>query len=119
MTDIINKNAIETPNPRSSNVILLDTTGTPLEASYPNGVYAQLTYSASDVSSSPSLSSGSILDNTAYQDTPFNAQVDVTTSAAQITANAKKGWVTLTIDQILLMLFMLVLLVFQQQLELS
>jgi len=100
MTDIINKNVIETPNPRSSNVILLDTTGTSLETSYPNGVYAQLTYSASDVSSSPSLSSGSILENTAYQDTPFSAQLSSVSngSADQITSNATKGWLTISMD---------------------
>ena len=36
--------------------------------------------------------------NTVYQDVPFSDQVAVTTSAGQITANANKGWVTLSID---------------------
>lgn len=100
MTALINKNVIEHPNPRQSNVVLLDTTGTALEASYPNGVYAQLTYLASEVSSSPSLSSGSILENTAYQDVPFNNQLSSISngSADQITSNAKKGWMTISID---------------------
>lgn len=100
MTTLINKNVIDHPNPRSSNVILLETVGTVLETSYPNGVYAQLTYPVTDVSSSPSLSSGSVLENTAYQDTPFSAQLSSVSngSADQITSNAKKGWMTLSVD---------------------
>lgn len=97
---IINKNVIETPSPRSSNVILVDTTGTALEASYPNGVYATLTYSADNASSSPSLSSGSILENTAYQDTPFSNQLSSVSngSADQITTIGSKGWLTISVD---------------------
>lgn len=100
MSTVKNSNQILIPNPKSSNVILLDTTGTELEQSYPNGVYAQLTYSASDVSSSPSLSSATVLENTAYQDTPFNGQLASVSSgsADQIFATAKKGWVTISID---------------------
>lgn len=98
MPTIINKNVIEIPNSKSSNAILLDTAGTDLETSYPNGVYAILTYPVGDISSSPSLSSTTVLENTAYQDTPFNLQKNVTSSATQITSNNKKGWVTLTIE---------------------
>lgn len=98
MPTIINRNVIENPNTKSSNVVLLQTTGTALEESYPNGVYATLTYPVSEISSSPSLASGSILENTAYQNTPLNGQKTVTDVATQITATAKKGWVTLTVD---------------------
>ena len=50
--NIIDKNVIETPNSKSSNVVLLDTAGTDLATSYPNGVYALLTYPAGGINAS-------------------------------------------------------------------
>jgi len=117
--NIINKNIIDAPNAKSSNVVLLDTAGTDLETSYPNGVYATLTYPAGGINASinaENLSSinmntdeleallggvdtksASIVTNTSYQDVPFTVRPTVTTSAVQITSNAKKGWITITV----------------------
>lgn len=71
-----------------------------LSEKYPNGTYAILTMDIGSAASSatPTLSSASILENTAYQDTPFNNQVSVTTSSSQITNLQKKGWMTLSIN---------------------
>jgi hypothetical protein len=73
--------------------IKLDVTDTPELSSFPQGSYALLTYPVNG-----SGGSGDSDPNTAYQDVPFSGQVAVTTSASQITTNANKGWVTLTID---------------------
>tara|TARA_R110000765_G_scaffold7963_4_gene26100 strand:+ start:105352 stop:105819 length:468 start_codon:yes stop_codon:yes gene_type:complete len=83
---------------QAASFVKLDASDIPELAGYPQGVYAQITVPVSDLSTSPSLSGESVIENTAYQDTPFNGQVAVTTNAAQITANANKGWITLTID---------------------
>jgi hypothetical protein len=95
MTDIINKNVIENPNPKSSNAILIDTAGTDLETSYPNGVYAILTLPISEASGTR----GSAAENTAYQDTLFSNQLSADSgSAVQVTSNAKKGWMSIAVD---------------------
>jgi hypothetical protein len=110
--NIINKNIIDAPNAKSSNVVLLDTAGTDLETSYPNGVYATLTYPAGGINTSinaDNLSSinmntdeleallGGVDTNTSYQDTPFTERPTVTTGAAAVTSNVKKGWMTITV----------------------
>lgn len=99
MATVKNLNVVENPNPKSSDKILLDTTGTVLEESYPNGVYAILTYSADGATGSASLSSATVLGNTAYQDEPFSDQISsVSLTAQQIVSEQKKGWMTISID---------------------
>ena len=110
--NIINKNIVDAPSAKSSNVVLLDTAGTDLETSYPNGVYATLTYPAGGINASinaDNLSSinmntdeleallGGVDTNTSYQDTPFTERPTVTTGAAAVTSNVKKGWITITV----------------------
>lgn len=73
--------------------VKLDVSDTPELSSFPQGSYALLTYPING-----SGGSGGSDPNTAYQDVPFSDQVAVTTSAGQITSNANKGWVTLSID---------------------
>ena len=82
----------------AAHYVKLDVSDMPSLSSSQYGTYAVLTVDASTVTASPTLSSSSVLENTAYQDVPFSAQVAVTASAAVITANANKGWITLSID---------------------
>jgi len=82
------------PSAEQGKYVKLDASDIPALSSYPQGVYAVLTLPISEAGGS----SGSAASNTSYQDTPFNGQVAVTASAQRITANAKKGWVTFSID---------------------
>jgi hypothetical protein len=72
----------------------LDTSDIPSLSSMPQGSYAILTY---DVNGGGG--GGGSDPNNAYQDVPFSNQVSVLSSAeSQITTNAKKGWLTLSVD---------------------
>jgi hypothetical protein len=82
------------PQAENSHFVRLDVSDTPELSEFDQGVYGVLTVSTSEAGST---TGGNVIDNTAYQDTPFNAQVAVTTGAAVITANAEKGWITLTV----------------------
>jgi hypothetical protein len=94
----INSDQKHSPAHQAASYVKIDASDIPELAGYPLGVYAQITVPLSDLSNSPTLSSESVVGNTAYQDVPFSEQVAVTSSAAAITDNDNKGWITLSID---------------------
>lgn len=108
------------PQAENGHYVKLDITDTPILSSLPQGAYASLCYMVNPEDISMSLSGAnltvenatgdsrlllisgqlsSIEDNTAYQDTIINNQITaLSASAVQITSNAKKGWLTISID---------------------